>query len=73
LVRYDRVWLEAKNDELNAFGSGVAIVFRPDQWGAEKSPAFLKHANQNVKSENTIRSSTLTIALDIRELKRELK
>ena len=72
-VRYDRVWLQAKNDDATAFGSGFALVFRPDQWGGDKSPAYLKHANQDVKAEGTVRSSRLTVALDIRDLKREMK
>ena len=72
-VRYDRVWLQAKNDDGMQFASGLGLVFRPDQWGSDKSPAYLKHANQDVKTEATVRSSRLTVALDIRDLKRELK
>lgn len=72
-VRYDRVWLQAKNDDGMEFASGLGLVFRPDQWGSDKSPAYLKHANQDVKTEATVRSSRLTVALDIRDLKRELK
>ncbi|MFZ1431610.1 MAG: hypothetical protein WAS21_33225 [Geminicoccaceae bacterium] len=72
-IRYDRVWLQAKNDDAMEFASGFALVFRPDQWGGDKSPAYLKHANQDVKSEGTVRSSRLTVALDIRDLKREMK
>ena len=72
-VRYDKVWLQAKNDDAVAFGSGFALVFRPDQWGGDKSPAYLKHANQDVKTDVTLRSSRLTVALDIRDLKREMK
>ena len=72
-VRYDKVWLQAKNDDAVAFGSGFALVFRPDQWGGDKSRAYLKHANQDVKTEVTLRSSRLTVALDIRDLKREMK
>ena len=56
-VRYDRVWLQAKNDDAMEFGSGFALVFRPDPWGGDKSPAYLERANQDVKSEGTARGA----------------
>ena len=49
-VKFHAAALRKKKGEGDNFAAGFGLVFRPDQWGSDKSDASLRHATQSVKS-----------------------
>ena len=68
-VKFHTVQIIEKEGGGDDFAAGFAIVFRPDQWGSEKSPAYVRHATTERKPWFSDEQYKVRVRLNIENLK----
>ena len=68
-VKFHTVQIVEKEEEGDTFAAGLARIFRPDLWGAERSPAYVRHATTERKPWFADEQYKVRVRLNIENLK----
>jgi hypothetical protein len=68
-VKFHAAAIRKKSGQADDFGAGFGLVFRPDQWGSDKSDAYIRHATQTVKGYREEARFKVRVKLNIENLK----